>query len=82
MRNVAADDLDAPLGQASNTVPARLPLAPATAAAIALGIPVAIFLGWVVVRDDPLGGEPTATVAINRNTAPAPASDGRSSLPA
>ena len=72
---MAADDLSAPLGQDSKVTPARLPVAPATVIAILLGLPVTIFLGWAIFKDDPLGGEPTAVVAVDKNaSAPANAS--------
>jgi polysaccharide deacetylase 2 family uncharacterized protein YibQ len=60
---VTDDDLDAPLGQdlppkRRLTLPRGLP----TLAAAILGLCLAVFAGWVVTVDDPLGGEPLAVV--------------------
>jgi uncharacterized protein len=60
---VAADDLNAPLGQDKLK---RLPKLPASAPQLLAGV-LGLFglaiLGWAVFSDDPLGGEPTAVVA-------------------
>jgi polysaccharide deacetylase 2 family uncharacterized protein YibQ len=61
---VASDDLNAPLGQDTTGKPRfRLPIAPLTAIAGALGGVVFIFLLWVAFADDPMGGEPMAVVS-------------------
>jgi polysaccharide deacetylase 2 family uncharacterized protein YibQ len=65
---VAADDLSTPLGQDSKKRRVRLPIALPQAIAGVLGLFVAVFAGWAVLAEDPLGGEPMAVVA-----APAPA---------
>jgi polysaccharide deacetylase 2 family uncharacterized protein YibQ len=78
---VAADDLNAPLGQDKRK---RLPKLPASAPQLLAGV-LGLFglaiLGWAVFGNDPLGGEPMAVVATVQ-TAPGQAkveagSDGR-----
>jgi len=61
---VAADDLSAPLGQHRTRTRPALGKVASAAFAGALGLMVAAFIGWVLVVEDPLGGEPTAVVAI------------------
>ncbi len=63
---MAADDLSAPLGQ--HKIRKKRPalsglIAPLIAGA--LGLCVAAFAGWVMLADDPLGGEPVAVVPAN-----------------
>jgi polysaccharide deacetylase 2 family uncharacterized protein YibQ len=80
---VAADDLTAPLGKnkPSNrrfTLPIPIPYLLAGI----LGLPLVVFLGWAIVRDDPLGGEPIAMAPSNpRPEASAPADSANSSRP-
>ena len=59
------DDLNAPLGQSKKPKPglALAAFAP-HAAAGALGLCLVSFVLWAVTADDPLGGEPTALVAV------------------
>jgi polysaccharide deacetylase 2 family uncharacterized protein YibQ len=63
---VAADDLDTPLGTGATAdvrpARARVPLLAIAAGALALVIAVGI--GWVLIVDDPLGGEPRVVTAI------------------
>jgi len=63
---VAADDLTAPLGKnrPSNRRFA-LPIGIPPLLAGILGLPLIVFLGWSIVRDDPLGGEPVAMAPSN-----------------
>jgi polysaccharide deacetylase 2 family uncharacterized protein YibQ len=60
---VAPDDLNAPLGQTKRKPPRRIG-APQILAAL-LGSTVIVVAGWAAFVNDPLGGEPTAVVAIN-----------------
>ncbi len=62
---MAADDLSAPLGQKETTRRWTPPVAPMTAAAGALALLIAIFVGWALVVNDPLGGEPRAVVTVD-----------------
>jgi polysaccharide deacetylase 2 family uncharacterized protein YibQ len=65
------EDLDAPLRGGRQRGPRR----PWTAAHIGLaiaGIAGIAFLGWVLLVDDPLGGEPSVTASIERRLAPPP----------
>lgn len=84
------DDLNAPLGQ---HLPKRrrfvLPVSPPLLAIAALGLSLVVFAGWVIMVDDPLGGEPLAVVptalrapgeAKNQTRAPA-AVDAKSGAP-
>ncbi len=60
---MAADDLNAPLGQDKRK---RLPKLPASAQQLlagALGLFGLAILGWALFGDNPLGGEPVAVVA-------------------
>jgi polysaccharide deacetylase 2 family uncharacterized protein YibQ len=66
---VAADDLSAPLGQH------RAPIAGA------LGLSLALFAGWAMVADDPLGGEPIAVVSADQRIAAAPRSSQQEASP-
>jgi uncharacterized protein len=70
---VTADDLSAPLGQSkSRQSRLRVPrvLAPTLAGVLALML--LFFAGWVLLVDDPFGGEPRAVVAAHMAVAPAP----------
>ena len=61
-----ADDLTTPLGQTPTRTP-RFALAawlPRAAAGL-LGLCFLVFAGWVVVADDPLGGEPMVVVSAD-----------------
>ncbi len=76
---MAADDLSAPLGrnptQQAPKIP-RLPIAPARLLAAALGLLLAVFVGWMLVVKDPQGGEPIAIVelpAVGAQPRPRPA---------
>ena len=58
-----ADDLNTPLGQDRKPSRSKLPrLVPWTIAA-ALGLGLAVFVGWAAAVEDPLGGEPIVVVA-------------------
>jgi polysaccharide deacetylase 2 family uncharacterized protein YibQ len=84
---LAADDLDSPLGTAPRTGPhaSTLPFSFLSVVTAALAVVVAAGIGWVLVVDDPLGGEPRTLVAIEdatKGTTPsatiaAPAPDAR-----
>ena len=58
------DDLNAPLGQNKAVMPRkrRLPVSLPQAIAGCLGLFVLTVVGWALIADDPLGGEPTAVV--------------------
>jgi hypothetical protein len=63
-----ADDLSAPLGQEGARKPRRrlrLPFRPTQALAVLFGLLLLAFLGFAFFNDNPLGGEPSARVAIN-----------------
>jgi len=60
---VAADDLNAPLGQGKRKRLPKLPVSTAQLLAGVLGLFGLAMLGWAVFGNDPLGGEPTAVVA-------------------
>ncbi|MEH6951585.1 divergent polysaccharide deacetylase family protein [Nitrobacter sp. NHB1] len=65
------DDLSAPLGQ--NSAPKRrfrLPFTLPQATAVLLGFILVVFVGFALFNHDPLGGEPTARVAIRQTVAP------------
>src|SRR3954463_9309442 len=66
-----ADDLSAPLGQTTRRGKRhfRLPFTGLQALAVVLGLFLAAFAGFAIFRDNPLGGEPIAHVAL-RQTAP------------
>jgi polysaccharide deacetylase 2 family uncharacterized protein YibQ len=71
---MAADDLNAPLGQRAKTRPRfRLPVTLQQATAGALGLCLAVFAGWALFADDPLGGEPVIVAATGPMNAPAAA---------
>ena len=67
---MAADDLDSPLGTEPRTGPhaSRLPFSFLSVVTVALAVVVAAGIGWVLVVDDPLGGEPRMVVAIEDAT--------------
>jgi uncharacterized protein len=62
---VAADDLETPLGMDDKRPKRRLPGA-APIIACGLAVIFAIATAWVMLIDNPLGGEPVAVVAIDR----------------
>ena len=77
---MAADDLTAPLGKnrPGKRRFALLVRIPHLLAGI-LGLPLVVFIGWVIVRDNPLGGEPIAMAPSNpRPDAGAPKGAGAS----
>ena len=62
---MTADDLNAPLGQGAKKKPRFvLPITAPQVVAAGLGAIVLTFALWVVLVDNPMGGEPTATVAL------------------
>jgi polysaccharide deacetylase 2 family uncharacterized protein YibQ len=65
-----ADDLSTPLGQetARKTRRFRLPFSAPQAIAVLMGLFLLAFLGFAVFNDNPLGGEPSARVAIRQAT--------------
>jgi len=74
---VATDDeLNTPLGQGRRAKPglAIPPLVPRAVAAV-LGLCLAIFVLWVVLGDDRMGGEPSAVVSVEEVQPVAPKAD-------
>jgi polysaccharide deacetylase 2 family uncharacterized protein YibQ len=69
-----ADDLNTPLGQDRKHRRWKLPGLLPWAIAGALGLCLAVFVGWAAVVDDPLGGEPIVLVSTEPH-APAKAAD-------
>jgi polysaccharide deacetylase 2 family uncharacterized protein YibQ len=72
---LAADDLSAPLGQnlprkKRKRVAFALPIAPSTLVIAALGLVLAVFVGWAMVVTDPMGGEPSVVVALSPGAVP------------
>lgn len=68
-----ADDLDSPLkALVKNTSKRRLPLSPLTLLTTALAAVLGFTMLWILVYDDPLGGEPRHVVKID----PIPTSQG------
>jgi polysaccharide deacetylase 2 family uncharacterized protein YibQ len=63
-----ADDLSTPLGQETvrKTRRYRLPFTATQAIAALMGLSLLAFLGFAVFNDNPLGGEPSARVAIRQ----------------
>ena len=64
--SIVADDLSAPLGQ--NRIekpPSALPLLAPLVVAVVLGLGVAVFAGWAMFAEDPLGGEPMTVVTAD-----------------
>jgi hypothetical protein len=72
---VAADDLNAPLGQDKTAKPRfALPVLLSQAVVGVLGLFVLAFVSWAAFTSDPFGGEPMAVVAT---TPPPPKADGK-----
>ena len=64
------DDLSAPLGRDKARKPRRsLGIALPLLAAGVLGATLAVFAGWVMIKDDPFGGEPIAVVRTDAGPA-------------
>ena len=85
------DDFDAPLGQHAPKKWFVLPGGIFTLLAAALGLSLAVFAGWVITVDDPLGGEPLTIVPTamrapiegkNQERAPVAAGEIKSAAPA
>ncbi|HYI27070.1 MAG TPA: divergent polysaccharide deacetylase family protein [Bradyrhizobium sp.] len=68
-----ADDLSTPLGQqtARGKRRFRLPFTGIQALAVLLGLFLAVFAGFAIFGDNPLGGEPVARIALRPPAAPA-----------
>ena len=69
---MSTDDLSAPLGQ--HKAPKRrrsLPIVVPRAIAGALGLPLAVLVGWAMLMNDPFGGEPMAVVPAEQRAASA-----------
>ena len=68
-----ADDLSTPLGQqtARRKRRFRLPFTGIQALAVLLGLFLAVFAGFAIFGDNPLGGEPVARIALRPPAAPA-----------
>ena len=68
-----ADDLSAPLGQqtARRKRRFRLPFTGIQALAVLLGLFLAVFAGFAIFGDNPLGGEPVARIALRPPATPA-----------
>jgi polysaccharide deacetylase 2 family uncharacterized protein YibQ len=79
-----ADDLSTPLGQkmVRKRRRYRLPFTGVQALAVLLGLFLLAFAGFAIFNDNPLGGEPTARVALRQpdqtDRKPSPASHGAS----
>jgi polysaccharide deacetylase 2 family uncharacterized protein YibQ len=75
-----ADDLSTPLGQETVRKKRRyrLPFSATQAIAVLMGLFLLAFLGFAVFNDNPLGGEPSARVAIRQ----APSAEKSASAPA
>jgi len=73
----AADELSTPLGQStvSKTRRFRLPFTAMQALAVLLGLVLVGFVGVALFNDNPLGGEPSAHVALRKQEAPAATPD-------
>jgi polysaccharide deacetylase 2 family uncharacterized protein YibQ len=67
-----ADELSAPLGQTETRRKRRfrLPFTGLQALAALLGLFLAVFAGFALFNDDPLGGEPVARIAITQGGKP------------
>jgi polysaccharide deacetylase 2 family uncharacterized protein YibQ len=79
---VAADDLNAPLGQNVKKKRLDLPFHVTHAVAGVLGLAVLIFAGWVVFADDPFGGEPMVVVSADPRVPAQSAKSGDTPRPA
>ncbi len=68
-----ADDLSTPLGQqtARRKRRFRLPFTGIQALAVLLGLFLAVFAGFAIFGDNPLGGEPVARIALRPPATPA-----------
>src|SRR6185312_7682046 len=65
------DDLSAPLGQNSASKRRfRLPFTLPQATATLFGLILVVFLSFALFNHDPLGGEPTARIAIQQPATP------------
>jgi uncharacterized protein len=64
------DDLNTPLVKPEPKRRLRLPVSASQALAGILGLSFAVFVGWAVAVDDPLGGEPVAIAAIGGRGVP------------
>jgi uncharacterized protein len=64
VRPVATDDLNAPLGRDKTSKRKALPAFIPKGLAGLLGLFVLVFLLWAAIADNPLGGEPSAVVAV------------------
>jgi polysaccharide deacetylase 2 family uncharacterized protein YibQ len=66
---VVSDDLSTPLGQGKARKPRRA-IPPLTGPVIAgcLGLSLVAFVGWALIADDPLGGEPMAVASAQPPT--------------
>ncbi len=76
------DDLSAPLGQKQRTRGKRryrLPFTAMQALAVLLGLFLVTFVGFAIFNENPLGGEPTARVALHQ---PSPAEEKPAMAPA
>ena len=62
---MATDDLNAPLGLKRKQAQFRLPPYTAPVAAGLLGVLIVTFAMWALFNNDPLGGEPMATIKID-----------------
>jgi polysaccharide deacetylase 2 family uncharacterized protein YibQ len=79
-----ADDLSTPLGQ--QTVRRkrrfRLPFTGIQALAVLLGLFLAVFVGFAIFGDNPLGGEPVARIALRQPATPGDKSEKSATAPA
>ncbi|MES2198414.1 MAG: divergent polysaccharide deacetylase family protein [Pseudomonadota bacterium] len=79
-----ADDLSTPLGQqaARRKRRFRLPFTVTQAFAVLLGLFLAVFAGFAIFGDNPLGGEPVARIALRPPATPADPSEKSALAPA
>jgi hypothetical protein len=70
---VATDDLNAPLGLKKKRTQFKLPPYSKPIAAVVLGLLIATFAVWALVNNDPLGGEPMATIKVDLTADAGPA---------
>jgi len=78
---LSLDDLNAPLGQNKRKQPSRWLTAAWQVLAGVLGLFAIAVAGWAIFDNDPLGGEPTAVVAITPPAPAKPQSDGQQHSP-